>query len=38
MYARDDFVFDWVPCGPSRVLSNLLRKEYPHDTIRFVKC
>ncbi|KAI8902775.1 acyl transferase/acyl hydrolase/lysophospholipase [Globomyces pollinis-pini] len=35
-YAKDDFVFDWVVVGPSKVLSNLVRKEFPHDTIRSV--
>ncbi|KAJ3322619.1 prephenate dehydrogenase (NADP(+)) [Boothiomyces sp. JEL0866] len=35
-YAKDDFVFDWVVVGPSRVLSNLVKKEYPHDSIRSV--
>ncbi|KAJ2999084.1 hypothetical protein HDV02_003614 [Globomyces sp. JEL0801] len=34
-YAKDDFVFDWVVVGPSKVLSNLVRKEFPHDTIRY---
>ncbi|KAL2918724.1 [acyl-carrier-protein] S-malonyltransferase [Polyrhizophydium stewartii] len=33
-YAKEDFVFDWIVVGPSRVLSNLLRKEFPHDVIR----
>ncbi|KAJ3276073.1 hypothetical protein HDV01_006243 [Terramyces sp. JEL0728] len=34
-YAKDDFVFDWIVVGPSRVLSNLVKKEYPHDSIRY---
>ena len=33
-YAKDDFVCDWVVVGPSKVLSNIVRKEYPHDFIR----
>jgi hypothetical protein len=35
-YAKDDFVFDWVVVGPSKVLANIVRKECPHDTIRSV--
>lgn len=35
-FAKNDFVFDWVVVGPNKVLSNLVRKEYPHDTIRGV--
>ncbi|KAI8927055.1 acyl transferase/acyl hydrolase/lysophospholipase [Entophlyctis helioformis] len=35
-YAKDDFVFDWIVIGPSRVLSNLLRKDFPHDAIRSI--
>ena len=35
-YARDDFVFDWIACGPSQVLANLLKKNYPHDNIRVI--
>ncbi|KAI8918411.1 acyl transferase/acyl hydrolase/lysophospholipase [Powellomyces hirtus] len=32
-FASDDDVHDWVVIGPSRVLANLLRKEYPTDVI-----
>ncbi|TPX68732.1 hypothetical protein SpCBS45565_g02911 [Spizellomyces sp. 'palustris'] len=35
-YAKDDDVHDWVVIGPSRVLANLLRKEFPTDAIRAV--
>ncbi|KAJ3038707.1 hypothetical protein HDV00_000367 [Rhizophlyctis rosea] len=33
-YAKEGGVNEWVVVGPSRVLSNLLRKEYPLDAIR----
>ena len=33
-YAKDGFVFDWIVVGPSRVLYNLIRKEFPHDSVR----
>ncbi|KAJ3070179.1 hypothetical protein HDU98_006796 [Podochytrium sp. JEL0797] len=33
-YARDDFVDEWVAIGPSKVLSNLLKREYPVDKVR----
>ncbi|KAJ3328060.1 hypothetical protein HDU76_010658 [Blyttiomyces sp. JEL0837] len=35
-YARDDEVHEWIVVGPSKVLSNLLKKEYPMDTIRAI--
>ncbi|KAI8913607.1 acyl transferase/acyl hydrolase/lysophospholipase [Gorgonomyces haynaldii] len=35
-FAKDDFVFDWIPIGSSKVLANLLRKEFKHDVIRNV--
>ncbi|KAJ3381805.1 hypothetical protein HDU84_004844 [Entophlyctis sp. JEL0112] len=35
-YARDDFVDEWISIGPSKVLSNLIRKEYPVDKVRCV--
>ncbi|KAJ3196513.1 hypothetical protein HK101_008696 [Irineochytrium annulatum] len=33
-YARDDYVNEWIVVGPSKVLSNLLRKEYPLDIVK----
>ncbi|KAJ3119294.1 hypothetical protein HK098_005614 [Nowakowskiella sp. JEL0407] len=33
-YARSDDVSDWIVVGPSRVISNLLKKDYPLDEIR----
>jgi hypothetical protein len=36
LYAKNDFVFDWIVVGPSKVLSNIIRKEFPHDSIRFL--
>ncbi|KAJ3175165.1 hypothetical protein HDU87_006400 [Geranomyces variabilis] len=33
-FAKDDDVHDWVVVGPSKVLANLLRKEYPSDAIK----
>lgn len=35
-YARAHDVNEWVVVGPSKVLSNLLKKEYPLDTIRSI--
>ncbi|KAJ3152996.1 hypothetical protein HDU86_005452 [Geranomyces michiganensis] len=35
-FAKDDDVHDWVVVGPSRVLANLLRKEYPSDAIKAI--
>ncbi|KAJ3018630.1 hypothetical protein HKX48_002774 [Thoreauomyces humboldtii] len=35
-FAKDDDVHDWVVIGPSRVLANLLRKEYPTDAIKAI--
>lgn len=32
-YAKSRGVTEWIVIGPSRVLGNLLRKEYPNDTI-----
>ena len=32
-YAKDGFVFDWVVLGPSKVLANIVKKEYPHDKV-----
>ncbi len=32
-YAKSRGVSEWIVIGPSRVLGNLLRKEYPTDTI-----
>ncbi|RKO97270.1 hypothetical protein CXG81DRAFT_21389 [Caulochytrium protostelioides] len=33
LYARDDRVHEWAVIGPSRVLFNLLRKEFPEDKV-----
>ncbi|KAI8610328.1 acyl transferase/acyl hydrolase/lysophospholipase [Chytriomyces sp. MP71] len=35
-YARDDFVDEWIVIGPNKVLSNLLKKEFPMDKVRSV--
>ncbi|KAI8850597.1 acyl transferase/acyl hydrolase/lysophospholipase [Chytridium lagenaria] len=35
-FARDEDVNEWIVVGPSRVLSNLLKKEYPLDVIKSV--
>ncbi|ORY47742.1 FabD/lysophospholipase-like protein [Rhizoclosmatium globosum] len=35
-YARDDFVDEWVAIGPSKVLSNLLKREFPVDKVRSI--
>ncbi|KAI9363414.1 acyl transferase/acyl hydrolase/lysophospholipase [Zopfochytrium polystomum] len=35
-YAREDGVQEWIAVGPSRVLSNLLKKEYPLDVVRCI--
>ncbi|KAJ3131085.1 hypothetical protein HK100_006829 [Physocladia obscura] len=36
-YAREnDFVDEWIAIGPSKVLSNLIRREYPVDRVRSV--
>lgn len=35
-YAKNDLVHDWHVIGPSRVLANLVKKEYPRDIIRYL--
>jgi [acyl-carrier-protein] S-malonyltransferase len=35
-YARDDDVHEWIVVGPSKVLSNLLKKEFPVDIVRSI--
>ncbi|KAJ3099026.1 hypothetical protein HDU97_003512 [Phlyctochytrium planicorne] len=35
-FARDDDVTEWIVVGPSRVLSNLLKKEYPLDGVKSI--
>ncbi|KAI8814458.1 acyl transferase/acyl hydrolase/lysophospholipase [Cladochytrium replicatum] len=33
-YAKDDEVDQWIVVGPSRVVSNLVKKEFSHDVVR----
>jgi [acyl-carrier-protein] S-malonyltransferase len=35
-YAKEGSVNNWIVVGPARVLSNIVRKEYPMDVVKYI--